>query len=137
MSEVPAVCVFDQPFYDLTKEVVEANSPAYLRKIIRTAFDNVSSGMGPGPSFQEVIDHYESQANYLVIRGIITTPDVHEALDRLLTYRYIDAGVSLWKLPSIVEGSKDWHYVGKYNFKLMRGHLDREIALVKDAGWDI
>lgn len=137
MSEVPVVCVFDQLFYTLTKEQVETNSPQHLRKIIRIAFDTMRSGMTPGPTFQDVIDHYEAQTNYLIVRGNATTPDIHEALDTLLNYRFIDTGVMLWMLPSIVENSKASHYVGKFQFDSLREALPLEVRLIKDFGWDI
>lgn len=137
MSDVTAVDVFDQLFYTLTREQIEANSPQWLRKIIRIAFDTMQPGWAPGPTFRDVIDHYEAQTNYLIVRGNATTPDVHEALDTLLNYRFIDAGVVLWMLPSIVENSKASHYVGKFQFDSLREALPLEVRLIKDFGWDI
>lgn len=73
-------------FYNLTKEQMEALCPLDLRAIIRKAFDNKRPGMGSGPTMQQVIDHYNDERNYWVIRGVSDEEVVHDALDRLLSW---------------------------------------------------
>lgn len=127
-------------FYDLTKEEMETLSPPDLRLIIRKAYDSMRAGMGlgmgPGPCMQRVIDHYNDERNYLMIRAVSDNQIVHEALDRLLAYKGIGDGGSLsWTLPSILDGSTLRNSVGQFDLDAVRHALPEQDKILTDAGW--
>lgn len=127
-------------FYDLTKEEMETLSPPDLRLIIRKAYDNMRAGMGlgmgPGPSMQRVIDHYNDERNYLMIRGVSDDQIVHDSLDRLLAYKDSGgAGSMPWTLPSIIDGSKQRNSVGQYGLDAVRRALPDHDKVLTEAGW--
>lgn len=127
-------------FYDLSKFLMEAVSPSDLRLIIRKAYDSLKAGngtgMGPGPSMQEVIDHYNDERNYLMMRSVSDDQIVHDALDRLIAYKYPgDSGYIPWRLPSIIEGSTQCNRVGQYGLDEVRKALPQQDAILTAAGW--
>lgn len=127
-------------FYDITKEQMESLCPPDLRLIIRKAYDSMRSGMGlgmgPGPTMQRVIDHYNDERNYLMIRGVSDDQLVHVALDRLMAYKSsCDAGSLPWTLPSILDGSKLRNGVGQYSLDAVRRALPELDEVLTTAGW--
>lgn len=136
MSDVTAVDLFDALFYSLTKEQMEALCPSDLRVIIRKAFDNERSGMGPGPTMQQVIDHYYDQRNYWVFRCMNpTSGEMLDALDLLFKISTGQAGSQPWKVPSIYEGSDQFHGIGDFDFKDARAQYPEADALLTKNGW--
>lgn len=123
-------------FYELTKEQMEALCPPDLRVIIRKAFDNRRPGLGPGPTMQEVIDHYNDERNYWVIRNVTDDSIIHDALDRILVVRAGGgAGALHWLLPSIVESIPRLNAVGSFDLAWGRDQFPPLDKILTDAGW--
>lgn len=127
--------MYTHHFYDLDKDSMEVLAPSDLRLIIRQAYDNKQSGMGPGPTMQDVIDHYNDERNYYVIRGVTDDQAIHDALDRLLAYNSSPEGGLPWYLPSMIAGSTQVNPVGR--FKLAHGRAVQPLLdkVLSDAGW--
>lgn len=132
MSEVTVTDLF----YELTKDQMESLCPSDLRLIIRKAFDNKRSGMGPGPTMQEVIDHYNDERNYWVIRGVSEDSNIHDALDRLMARKQAGTtGTTPWTLPSIIDGSALFNPVGGFRLGFVRASSPTLDKILTDAGW--
>jgi hypothetical protein len=124
-------------FYNLTKDQMATLAPSDLRVIIRKAFDNPCTGTGPGPTMQEVIDHYYDQRNYILFRRMNPTSiPMLEVLDLLFTFnRNATAGSLPWCVPSICEDSDQVHGIGDFDFKAAREQHPEVDKLLTDAGW--
>ena len=122
-------------FYDLTKEEMKALCPDRFRAIIRKAFDNKRSGMGPGPTMAQVIEHYEYEQTYRCIRGIGNDDKVSEILDTFFEWELSPEGSLPWTLPSIIESSNNNYELGRFKFTSARVAFPHLFEQLQAAGW--
>lgn len=122
-------------FYDLTKEEMKALCPERFRAVIRKAFDNKRSGMGPGPTMAEVIEHYEDEQTYRCIRGIGNNDRVSEILDTFYEFSSGLEGALPWCLPTMVEGSERMWPVSRFRFAGAKRAFPMMLEYLQSEGW--
>lgn len=125
-------------FYDLSKEDMEKLCPSDLRVAIRKAFDLPSHGDGPGPTMQEVIDHYNDERNYRLFRHTCGNFRAHEALDAMVisnVLKHLRSKIMPWSVPSIVEGSNRRSVIGSYDFEQAMSINTEEADFLTRNGW--